>query len=150
MLGVTLWWTSIPIQRGVEILLVTSSYVTGISSGLMGHLACMQTNLECDIRHMHAHALHAYNRTNWTGVVNMTTCAPFLGEAVMYIAGSKNYFLQELMQKSNISHATRKQSLSLRILEKIEIKLMASGRSATKSIAPKTSNRKHCPFLVQG
>ena len=38
MLGVTLRWTSIPSKLGgVEILLVTSSYKTGISSGLMGH-----------------------------------------------------------------------------------------------------------------
>ena len=68
----------------------------------------------------------------------MTTCVPFLGQAVMYIAGSKNYFLQELMQKSNISHAMRKQSQSLRILEKMEIKLMVSGRSATKPVIENT------------
>ncbi len=43
MLGATLWWTSIPSRGGVEILPLASCYRTGLSFGLMGHLARMQT-----------------------------------------------------------------------------------------------------------
>jgi len=41
MLRVTLQWTSILSKGGVEIILLVTS--TGINSGLMGHLAHMQT-----------------------------------------------------------------------------------------------------------
>ena len=34
-----------PVQGEVNILLVASCYRTGISSSLMGHLACMQTSV---------------------------------------------------------------------------------------------------------
>ena len=34
----------------------------------------------------------------------MIMCIPFLGQGALYIVGSKNYFLQELMQKGKIGH----------------------------------------------